>query len=89
MALNQRFLGTTSTTSVQHKLKLVARQNRRLRELLRVEFASNMSPKDFCLLNVAQITEVINTKKNDKAVNVESLQGKSNMMCNQSNLELT
>ena len=48
---------------MHQKLKLVARQNRRLRELLRLDYAPDMSAKDFCLLNVAQITELINVRK--------------------------
>ena len=48
---------------MHQKLKLVARQNRRLRELLRLDYAPDMTAKDFCLLNVAQITELINVRK--------------------------
>ena len=71
-------LGSSSSTSVNQKLKLVARQNRRLREILRCEFAPDISAKDFCLLNVAQISELINTRKLDKDEGLESnLEGRS------------
>ena len=65
-------LGSSSSTSVNQKLKLVARQNRRLREILRCEFAPDISAKDFCLLNVAQISELINAQKLDKDEGLES-----------------
>ena len=71
-------LGSSSSTSVNQKLKLVARQNRRLREILRCEFAPDISAKDFCLLNVAQISELINAQKLDKDEGLESnLEGRS------------
>ena len=71
-------LGSSSSTSVNQKLKLVARQNRRLREILRCEFAPDISAKDFCLLNVAQISELINSRKLDKDEGLESnLDGRS------------
>ena len=69
--------GPSANTSVHQKLKLVARQNRRLRELLRLEFVPDMPPKDFCLLNVAQITGIINERKSDKTgTRDSSLEGK-------------
>ena len=58
---------------MHQKLKLVARQNRRLRELLRLEFAPEMSAKDFCLLNIAQITELIGGRKREKQENIETV----------------
>ena len=58
---------------MHQKLKLVARQNRRLRELLRLEFAPEMSAKDFCLLNIAQITELIGSRKREKQENIETV----------------
>ena len=73
-----QFSGPNSNTSTHQKLKLVARQNRRLRELLRLDYAPEMSPKDFCLLNVAQITELINGRKQEEQQNNETApEGKS------------
>ena len=65
--------GPNSNTSMHQKLKLVARQNRRLRELLRLEFAPEMSAKDFCLLNIAQITELIGSRKMEKQEDIETV----------------
>ena len=54
-------------TTIRKRCRQLERQNHRLREIIRLNLATEMTPKDFSHLSCQQIIEFVNQKQKNKA----------------------
>ena len=54
-------------TTIRKKCRQLERQNQRLREIIRLNLATELTPKDFSHLSCQQIVEFVNQKQKNRA----------------------